>query len=133
MRGANEFAPVVLPTNDNKTIAIGFVLVWHIEPNDVITAATTTDDLECMAGEVGESLLPPLVMANSWSELFARVSSTGPRRLKTVNASLLEDAQKLLSPYGITVDTARVNFLAPTRVFNLLSASGVSNDPRKTE
>jgi regulator of protease activity HflC (stomatin/prohibitin superfamily) len=135
MKGANEFPAVVLPTSDDKSVAIGFVLVWHIEAKDVITAATSTEDLEAMAGEVGESLLPPLVMSNTWDTLFARVrggdaasTSIGKSRLKTANASLTEDAQALLEPYGITVDSARVNFLAKSRVFNILGGSTL--DPR---
>lgn len=118
LRDPVKFAPAILPTRDGKPVAIGFVIVWHIEPKDVVTAATTTSDLEEMIGEVSESLLPPLVLQHSFDELLGRVR--GGRNLKTVNESLTEESQALLEPYGVTVDSARINFLAPSRVFRLL-------------
>lgn len=118
LKDAAEFDPVVLPTRDGKPVAIGFVIVWHIEPGDVVTAATTTDDLEAIIGELGESLLPPLVLGFGYDELLERVR--GARGMTTINASLTVESQELLSEYGVTVDSARVNFLASVRVFKLL-------------
>jgi len=114
LKDATEFEPVVLPTEDGKTIAIGFVIVWHIRPDNVIRSVTTSDDITAMVGEVGESLLPPLVMQYSFSELQKRIR--GGRNLITVNDSLTQSAQDMLEEYGVTVDRARINFLAPARV-----------------
>ncbi len=108
LKDATEFEPVVLPTKDGKTVAIGFVIVWHIDEDNVVRAATSTDDLVGMIGEVGESLLPPLVLMHTYDEILDRVR--GGRNLKTVNESLMEDAQDLLREFGVTVDTARINF-----------------------
>jgi regulator of protease activity HflC (stomatin/prohibitin superfamily) len=119
LKDAAEFEPVVLPTKDGKPVAIGFCIVWHLEHEDVITAATTTDDLEAMIGEIGESLLPPLILGYTLDELLERVR--GDRGMKTVNKSLSEEAQALLTPFGVTVDYARINFLSPTRVFKLIT------------
>lgn len=118
LKDASAFEPAVLPTKEGKPVAVGFVIVWHIDPCNVVTAATTTDDLDEMVGEIGESLLPPLVLGFSFDELLERVR--GARGMTTVNASLKNDAQELLEPYGVTVDSARVNFLAPVRVLRLL-------------
>jgi len=121
LRDPVKFPAATLPTKDGKAIAIGFVIVWHIEPEDVVKAATTADDLEAMIGEIGESLLPPLVLQHTFEELLERVQ--GSRGMKTVNATLTEDAQNLLEEYGVTIDSARVNFLAPTRVLRLLQGN----------
>ncbi len=112
------FDPAVLPTKEGRPVSIGFVIVWHIEPEDIIRAATSTNDTEEMIGEIGESLLPPLVLQHTFDELLERVR--GSRGMKTVNATLTEEAQDLLAEYGVTIDYARVNFLAPTRVLRLL-------------
>lgn len=121
LKDAVEFQPVVLPTRDGKPVAVGFVIVWHIGPDDVVKAATTTDDLVAMIGEIGESLLPGLVLGYTFEELLERVR--GGRNLRTVNDALAAEAQDLLEPYGVTVYSARVNFLAPARVFRLLQGA----------
>ncbi len=120
LKAATEFPPVVLPTRDGKTISVGFVIVWHLNPEDVIKAATTTDDLEEMIGEIGESLLPPLVLAHTYAELCSRIR--GDRGQDTVNSKLTVEAQALLEEFGITVDSARINTLAPARVFKLINS-----------
>jgi len=116
---ASEFKPTVLPTSDGKTVAIGFVIVWKIDPKNVIKAATTCDSPEGMIGEQGESLLPEIVAGHSNDELLARIR--GDRGMKTINSKLTADASSLLGEYGLTVVSARVNFLAPTKVFRLLT------------
>ena len=119
LKDASEFEPVVLPTRDGKSTAVGFVIVWHIEPGDVIKAATTTGDLEAMVGEIGESLLPPIVADHSFDEFLARLR--GDRGMKTIDAKLTDDANALLTQYGVTVDSARINFISPARTFRLIS------------
>lgn len=119
LKDATEFEPVVLPTRDAKTVSVGFVIVWHLESEDVIRSATTTDDLEAMVGEIGESLLPPLVLSHTYEELCSRIR--GDNGMKTVNEKLTTEAQALLEEYGITVDSARINTLAPARVFKLIT------------
>lgn len=119
LKDATEFEPVVLPTRDGKALAVGFVVIWHLEATDVITASTTVDSLEAMIGEIGESLLPPLVLAHTYEELAARIR--GDRGMVTVNRKLTEDAQALLDEYGITVDSARINTLAPARIFKIVT------------
>jgi regulator of protease activity HflC (stomatin/prohibitin superfamily) len=119
LKDATEFEPVVLPTRDGKTVSVGFVIVWHLAPEDVITAATTTDDLETMVGEIGESLLPPLVLGHTYEELATRIR--GDRGATTINEKLSEEAQALLDEFGITVDSARINTLAPARVFKIIT------------
>jgi regulator of protease activity HflC (stomatin/prohibitin superfamily) len=118
LRDATEFEPVVVPDRDGKPIAIGFAVIWHIAPEDTVKAATTTDDHMAMVGEVGESLLPPLVLQYSFSELMDRIR--GGRNMKTINDMLTEEAKGLLSEYGITVDRCRINFTAPARVFKVI-------------
>jgi len=119
LKDAVEFDPVVLPTKDGKSMAVGFVIIWHLEPEDVITAATTTDSLVDIIGEMGESLLPAILLAHTAEELAARIR--GDKGRKTINAQLMTEAQDLLEPYGITVDSARVNTLAPARVFKVIT------------
>jgi regulator of protease activity HflC (stomatin/prohibitin superfamily) len=119
LKDAVEFEPVVLPTKDGKTLGVGFVVVWHLEPEDVLAAATTTDDLTSMIGELGESLLPPIVLSLSATELVERMR--GDRGMRTVNSRLKEEAQVLLEEYGVTVDSARLNFVSPARTIRLLS------------
>lgn len=119
LQDATEFDPVVLPTSDNKPLAVGFVILWHLEPEDVVTAATSVDDLEAIVGEVGESLLPPLILAHTAAELAKRIR--GDRGAITINKKLTEDAQTLLEPYGVTVDSARINTLAPARTIRLIN------------
>ena len=119
LKDATEFEPVVVPDKDGKPIAIGFAVIWHIAAKDTIKALTTTDDHTAMVGEVGESLLPPLVLQYSFSELCDRIR--GGRNMKTINDMLTEEARIVLSEYGITVDRCRINFVAPTRVFKVIS------------
>lgn len=119
LKDATEFEPIVLPTKDGKPVAIGFVIIWHIDPENVIKAATTTDSLTAMVGEIGESLLPPLVMQYDWETLLARIRGGG--NLKTIDEFLTADAQAMLEEYGVTVDRARINFLSPARVLKLIS------------
>jgi regulator of protease activity HflC (stomatin/prohibitin superfamily) len=102
LRDATPFPAVCLPTKDDKHLAVGFVVVWHLKPEDVITAATTTGDLEAMVREVGESLLPAVVLSHSKHELAERIR--GDNRKVTINSKLIRDAQDLLSPYGVTVE-----------------------------
>lgn len=120
LKDAYEFAPTVLVTKDLRVVSVGFVIVWHIKAEDVISAATTVDDLSRMIGEVGESLLPPLLLAHTFDELVDRVR--GGRGLKPFNYFLTETADDLLTQYGVTVDYARINFLAPSRVFKLIGS-----------
>ena len=126
LKDAVEFEPVVLPTKDGKTVAVGFVIVWHIKAKDVVKAATTTDNLVAMIGEIGESLLPALILANTYEELLDRVR--GGRNLKTVNQTLTEDAQSLLEEFGVTVDSARINF-GPVQTRVLRHIHGLNSGP----
>jgi regulator of protease activity HflC (stomatin/prohibitin superfamily) len=118
LKDATEFEPVVVPDRNGKPIAIGFAVIWHIAAEDTIKAATTTDDHTAMVGEIGESLLPPLVLRYSFDELRARIRGGG--NMKTINDMLTEEARGLLSEYGITVDRCRINFVSPARVLKLI-------------
>ena len=118
LRDATEFEPVVVPDKDGKPIAVGFAVIWHLAPDDVIKAATTTDDLTAMVGEIGESLLPPIILQYTFNQLMDRIR--GGRNMKTISDMLTEEATSLLSEYGITVDRCRINFVAPARVYKVI-------------
>jgi hypothetical protein len=102
LRDATEFEPVVVPDKDGKPIE----------------AATTTDDLTAMVGEIGESLLPPIILQYTFKQLMDRIR--GGRNMKTISDMLTEEATSLLSEYGITVDRCRINFVAPARVYKVI-------------
>jgi len=118
LKDATEFEPVVLPDSKGKPIAIGFTMIWRIEPDNVVLAATTIDDHTAMVGEIGESLLPPLVLQYDFDGLLNRIR--GGRNMKTINDMLTEEARTALVEYGITVDRCRINFVSPARVFKLI-------------
>jgi regulator of protease activity HflC (stomatin/prohibitin superfamily) len=117
---ATEYEPVVLTTSDDKSVAIGFVTVWCVEPDNVIKSQTTTDDLGAMVGELGESLLPAIVLNYTFEQLLERIR--GARGQKKFDLILHEGAQERLEHYGITVRSCRINFVSKSRVFKLIQS-----------
>jgi hypothetical protein len=117
LKDATRFEPTTLMTKGDKEVSIGWTCIWAVE--DPILAATTTDDLTAMVEEVGESILPPVVMNYTVEELRDAVANVNGREW-SVNRRLTTEAQKVLTDYGVRVHQARVNFIARTRVFKLL-------------
>jgi regulator of protease activity HflC (stomatin/prohibitin superfamily) len=117
LRDTSEFPPVTLTTKDGITVALGIVIVWAID--DPLKAVTTTDDLVAMVGDVGESLLPEIVLAMTWEEVLAAAANRNGREW-SLNRRLAADAQRLLDEYGVRVISARVNSLARARVLRLI-------------
>lgn len=113
---AYEFRPCTLTTKDGVCVALGFALVWSIE--DILLACTTCDDFHRIIKEMGESILPELVIGHTWDELLA---SLGPEAVGwSFNRKLKSAAGSLLKTYGMRVHSARVNNVARCRVLRVI-------------
>lgn len=121
LQDAYEFRPVFLVTKDGKAVAVGFSLLWSIE--DILLACTTCDDFQSIVKEMGESLLPELVVGHTYEELLSSLRPEG--RAWSFNRQLTSSAQALLKPYGLRVHSARINNVAPCRVVRV-----IQNDAR---
>jgi regulator of protease activity HflC (stomatin/prohibitin superfamily) len=115
---AYNFEPQILWTKDGKEAAVGMVVLWHIA--DPLKLGETVFDAQAFVSKTAESVLPPLVGRFDLAELKQRAA--GPTDSKWAFETLLErDLNAVFKPYGIAVESARLNFTSDrVRTFRMV-------------
>jgi regulator of protease activity HflC (stomatin/prohibitin superfamily) len=112
--------PVDLPsqsltTKDGKSIMVSVTLV--VEISDVIRALGRTWDVDDMISDVGTAASIPVVCGRTWSELRKGLE-------EDVCDELVQEARKLLRPYGVKVIKGRFTDIAEHMVIRHEGSSG---------
>lgn len=103
-----EFEPKILWTRDGREVAIGMAVVWHVE-DALLFCTTIASGVDALVARVGETVLPELVGRFDMADL-KRKAAGGEAREWAFDAHLATALGKVFAPYGIVVDTARLNF-----------------------
>jgi regulator of protease activity HflC (stomatin/prohibitin superfamily) len=119
---ACEFEPKVLWTRDGREVAAGMVVMWRVA--DPLLLCRSVDGLGALVSKVGESVLPELVGRFDLADL-KRKAAGGEGREWGFDQHLCTELDKVFLPYGITVETARLNFTSD-RVRTLKLIGGTS-------
>ena len=109
-----DFKTGISMTNDLKPVAADFSMMFKV--TDVTKAVMTCDNIVQTIGELGQSVISPVVAAHTLQELKDMLVSGG------LTKRLTKDANKLLKEWGVDVISCRVNNLAPARVIYLVNA-----------
>lgn len=104
---ACEFEPKILWTKDGREVAVGMVVLWRV--TDALRLCAEVDDLHLLVSKVGESVLPQLVGEMDLEDM-KRKAAGGEGREWAFDAQLRTRLKNIFEPFGIAVDTARLNF-----------------------
>ena len=109
-----DFKTGVSITSDLKAVVADFAVMFKVK--DVLTALMTCDNIVQTIGEIGQSVIPPVIASQTMEELrVALVSGVLSKRLT-------RETNKLLKEWGVEVLSCRVNNLALARVIYLVNA-----------
>lgn len=126
LQDAYEFRPCVLTTKDGVSVALGFALIWSIE--DILLACTTCDSFAEIVREMGESILPEIVVGHTWDELLAALANSDEHKGWSLNRQLKSASVGMLKPYGLRVHQCRINNIAKCRVVRVIQNGAHGKD-----
>ena len=117
---AEEFKSRVYTTKDAKSVALAYTMVYRV--SNPVKADSSCDNYEQTIGELGESVLLPIVASNTLQELLDELA----KDLEEcgLNATFTATARKMARRFGVRVMYCRVHTFASTRVFKLLQEQG---------
>lgn len=116
-RQADNLPTQTVVTADDKTIAVGGMLVYQVE--DLGLLLGTTHSAIKVVQDVALTAIHDVCCELTWEEL-----KMGQRK-GTLNTKLKNACQKQLGDYGVKVIKCMLTDLAPTRVLKLIQATQV--------
>jgi regulator of protease activity HflC (stomatin/prohibitin superfamily) len=118
---ACEFEPKVLWTKDGREVAVGMLVMWRV--SDPLLLCRGVDGMRGLVSRVGESVLPELV-GRFDLEALKRKAAGGAAGEWGFDEHLRIELDKVFAPYGITVETARLNFTSDrVRTYKLIGGA----------
>lgn len=112
---ADEFQAHVYTTKDGKPVVLAFTMVYWV--HDPVLAHSTCDDYRQTIGELGESVLSPIVASQTFQQLLDGLALDKDR--KGLNALFTKAARIMVRQFGIKVKYCRVHTFAGSRVLKL--------------
>lgn len=107
-------------TTDDKTIAVGGIIVYEVTDISRLVAYTWQGDKAVK--DIALSAVHDVCCKLSWSEL------KDEQRRGTLDTKLKNQAQKDLESYGVKVLKVMLTDLAPTRVFRLVQSQAAGEE-----
>lgn len=113
---AQEFRSHVYTTKDGKSIAVAYTMVYLV--SNPVKADSSCDNYEQTLGEIGESILSPVIASSTLQELLDQLADDTEEC--GFNATVTTVARKMAKRFGVRVTYCRVHTFAATRVIKLL-------------
>jgi regulator of protease activity HflC (stomatin/prohibitin superfamily) len=114
-RQAVDLRPQTIVTKDDKTIAIGALIVYEIM--DIAAILAHTYDPEETVRDIAMSGVHDVCCQYEWEDLKAA------QRSGKLDTALRQEIRKGLEPYGVKLMKATLTDLAPCRVIKLMTTS----------
>lgn len=120
VRQADNLATQTIVTKDDKTIAVGGMLVYDVE--EVGKLLTMTAHAIRLVQDVSLTAVHDVCCNLTWDEL------KDEQRRGTLDTKLKNAAQKQLKDYGVRVIKCMLTDMAPTRVLRLVQSMAKDED-----
>jgi regulator of protease activity HflC (stomatin/prohibitin superfamily) len=104
---AYTFEPQVLWTKDGREAAIGMVVLWRVD--DPLKLCELVNQLAAFVSKTAESVLPPIV-GEFDLEVLKRKAAGGAPGEWAFDTHLRVALNKVFNPYGIEIESARLNY-----------------------
>lgn len=118
-RQADNLRTQTMVTSDDKTIAVGGMLVYQV--NDLGLLLAHTHNAVTAVADIALTTIHDVCCRMTWDDL-KREQQRG-----TLDTKLKNSTQKALSEYGVTVIKTMLTDLAPCRVYKLVQSQSTDS------